>query len=454
MLRDHEIDVVVDSWVSPTLKSEKRRSDSKKYCKGKVIKFRCDFPSTQLDVMQSRGWTQIPVDGDTSWHIWWCEISDVRAALDGRLWPYQKIPHFRNHYELTRKNYLCRNLKRYKKLLLKSGKQKEAELCDCMPITFELPNEYRMLIEEYHKQGGTWIVKPAARSQGRGIFLFQKLRDLVDWKNKRKIDAENIFETFLVQKYVDDPYLLAGRKFDLRIYVLVTSFHPLKVWLAREGFARLSGELFSLEKIDDSRVHLTNMAIQLRREPGEHQEGRRRAQVKHGCKWALLRVREYLAARHGVSAVDALLQRVAGVIMASLQAVQPVIMQGRNSFELYGYDILLDESLTPWLLEVNASPSLTATDEEDYRLKFDVLDDVFNVLDLEGRLVGSETRVGGFDLLWDDGPVWTMCPNPLSCGAKSSDCPDTLKRLNIFLGARNDRHEQLSLLHRDRDQRK
>lgn len=69
--------------------------------------------------------------------------------------------------------------------------------------------------------------------------------------------------------------------------------------------------------------------------------------------------------------------------MASLLAVQPVMMQDRNSFELYGYDVLLSDDLRPWLLEVNASPALTGTDEEDYRLKFDLIDDVLNVLDLE-----------------------------------------------------------------------
>lgn len=128
--------------------------------------------------------------------------------------------------------------------------------------------------------------------------------------------------------------------------------------------------------------------------------------------------------------------------MASLLAVQSVIMQGKNSFELYGYDILLDEDLTPWLLEVNASPALTGTDSEDYRLKFDLLDDTLNVLDFEGRFTGRETRIGGFDLLWNDGPVWTYCPNPSVCGEPSTD----LKKLNIFLGARNDRVEQLRQL--------
>ncbi|CAL7937617.1 unnamed protein product [Xylocopa violacea] len=422
------------------LSAEKKISRRRQNGDDKVIKFRCDFPSTQVKVMLARGWIQVVDPNDQSWHLWWCETNDVRQVLDSKLASHQKIPHFRNHYELTRKNYLYRNLKRYKKSLLKSKKIDEAELCDCMPLTFELPNDYRLFAEEYHKQpGATWIVKPAGRSQGKGIFLFRKLKDLSEWRTKEfppQLETTPV-ETFIVQKYVENPYLLAGRKFDLRIYALVTSFDPLKVWLAREGFARLSGELFDLENIDDSRVHLTNMAIQLKIQGDENRE-----QTKKGCKWALIKVREYLTARHGVVAVETLLQRIAGVIMASLLAVQPVIMQGKNSFELYGYDILLDEDLTPWLLEVNASPSLTGTDAEDYRLKFDLLDDTLNVLDFEGCFCGRETRIGGFDLLWNDGPVWTTCPNPSVCGEPRNDS----RKLNIFLGARNDRLGQLSQL--------
>ncbi|CAD1474212.1 unnamed protein product, partial [Heterotrigona itama] len=312
-----------------------------------------------------------------------------------------------------------------------------------------------------------------------GIFLFRKLKDLSEWCSKefgQQVETSPP-ETFIVQKYVENPYLLAGRKFDLRIYTLVTSFHPLKVWLAREGFARLSGELFDLENIDDSRVHLTNMAIQLKTtQTGDDNK----QEPKKGCKWALTNVREYLTARHGPDAVQAVFQRIAGyrpsepitagiyrshagVIMASLLAVQSVIMQGKNSFELYGYDTLLDEDLTPWLLEVNASPALTGTDSHDYRLKFDLVDDALNVLDLEARFSASEARIGGFDLLWNDGPVWTRCPNPSVCGdggggGGGGDRPSTtpppsptiihhLRKLNVFLGARNDdRVEQLRRL--------
>lgn len=102
-------------------------------------------------------------------------------------------------------------------------------------------------------------------------------------------------------------FYVLGRKFDLRIYTLVTSFHPLKAWLAREGFARLSSELFDLDNIDDSRVHLTNMAIQLKIHGDE-----KKNHSKKGYKWALIKVREYLTARHGPKQVEILFQRIAG----------------------------------------------------------------------------------------------------------------------------------------------
>ncbi|XP_014468800.1 PREDICTED: probable tubulin polyglutamylase TTLL9 [Dinoponera quadriceps] len=416
----------------------RRRDDDK-------VKFRCDGQSTQGEVMLARGWTQIADPTDSSWHLWWCETAEARRTLEERrLLPQQRVPHFRNHYELTCKHRLGRNLKRYRRALAAAGKAAEARICESAPVTFELPADYRIFVEEYHRQqGATWIVKPVAQSRGKGIFLFRKLKDLIEWKSKSQHQGTPA-EVYVVQRYIDNPYLVAGRKFDLRIYVLVTSFHPLKVWLAREGFARLCGRPFDLKNIEDCRVHLTNTAIQLKAvQNAENSPLIGGEEIKWDCKWALSKLKEYLITYHEAQMVENLMQCIAGIIMASLLAVQPVMMQDRNCFELYGYDVLLSDDLRPWLLEVNASPALTGTDKEDYRLKFDLIDDVLNVLDFEGRFSGRETRIGGLDLLWDDGPVWTTCPYP---GPHHEAIPNDFKRLNIFLGTINDRQAQLSLL--------
>lgn len=70
-----------------------------------------------------------------------------------------------------------------------------------------------MINDNCRQQGATWIVKPVARSRGKGIFLFRKLKDLVEWKSRgaNKSQQSGIPpETYVVQKYIDNPYLVAG----------------------------------------------------------------------------------------------------------------------------------------------------------------------------------------------------------------------------------------------------
>ena len=71
-------------------------------------------------------------------------------------------------------------------------------------------------------------------------------------------------EAYVISRYIDQPLLVGGKKFDLRIYVLVTSYRPLKVWLSSKGFARFCNEKYSydLADMDNMMVHLTNVAIQ------------------------------------------------------------------------------------------------------------------------------------------------------------------------------------------------
>lgn len=56
------------------------------------------------------------------------------------------------------------------------------------------------------------------------------------------------------------------------------------------------------------------------------------------------------------------------------------MINDRHCFECYGYDILIDGDLKPWLIEVNASPSLTTTTEADRILKLSLLRDIYNIV--------------------------------------------------------------------------
>ena len=113
----------------------------------------------------------------------------------------------------------------------------------------------------------------------------------------------------------------------------------------------------------------------------------------------------YLTARHGHQVVRRVRQQMDEIYIKSLQSVQKVMINDKHCFELYGFDVMFDENLKPWIIEVNASPSLTASSPTDYELKFGLLEDMLHILDMEGRLSGNEKRVGGFDMIWNDGPV-------------------------------------------------
>lgn len=65
----------------------------------------------------------------------------------------------------------------------------------------------------------------------RGIFIVTKLSQISKWKSDSRWERtrEDGPETYVVQRYVTNPYLVAGRKFDMRLYVLVTSYMPMTV---------------------------------------------------------------------------------------------------------------------------------------------------------------------------------------------------------------------------------
>lgn len=83
-----------------------------------------------------------------------------------------QVNHFPNHQELTRKDLMVKNIKRYQKGLKREGE----DVTDFLPTTYCLPNDHPLFVEEFRRQPqATWIMKPAGRAQGKGIFLINKL---------------------------------------------------------------------------------------------------------------------------------------------------------------------------------------------------------------------------------------------------------------------------------------
>lgn len=71
-------------------------------------------------------------------------------------------------------------------------------------------------------------------------------------------------------------------------------------------------------------------------------------------------------------------------IIRSLLAVQKLVTNCPQSFELYGFDFIFDSNGKAWLLEVNGGPSMSANTKEDEILKVGLIDDTMTLINIEG----------------------------------------------------------------------
>eukprot|EP00002_Diphylleia_rotans_P011928 TRINITY_DN2346_c0_g1_i11.p1 TRINITY_DN2346_c0_g1~~TRINITY_DN2346_c0_g1_i11.p1 ORF type:complete len:435 (+),score=83.57 TRINITY_DN2346_c0_g1_i11:131-1306(+) len=350
--------------------------------------YKVDFEKHVIvDNFDRRGWIRVPESEEENrdWHVYWANVHNLRQLFnpdEPRLNDNQFVNHFPNHYELTRKDLMVKNIKRYRKELDREGNPLAAKdevgnyiHLDLVPLTFVLPLEYPLFADEFRRNPTvTWIMKPAAKSQGYGIFLVNKLTQLKKWANAARSGTSTpVKDGYVICRYIDNPLLIGGKKFDMRIYVLVTSYRPLMAYLYQEGFCRFCSVNYNadLSEIDNPFIHLTNVAIQ------KHGEDYNEV---HGQKWNIRNLRLHLESLKGKEATDKLFQDINFTIIHSLKACQNVMINDKHCFECYGYDIMIDATLKPWLLEVNASPSMTTTTKVDRLLKTALLNDVCNIV--------------------------------------------------------------------------
>ena len=331
---------------------------------------------TQYDLVKQAGraqqWKLSHSDSD-KWDVCWVD-TPIEPDFLIRMKPYQKVNHFPGMQILARKDLLAQ--------VFRTMQLKLPLLYDFCPRTWLLPRDFADL-KRVCDGDTTFIVKPEAESQGRGIFLVQKLEEV-------PLGAH-----YVVQRYIEAPLLLEGLKFDLRLFVLVTGCDPLRVYLHSAGLARFATEPYEAPQtanLSTTCMHLTNYAINKESHKFLFNCDQRRDDVGH--KRSLSAVFRQLTAL-GYD-TDRLWQELCALVAKTLCSAQPQLanvyrrcqpLDPADSlcFELLGFDVLLDSSLRPWLLEVNSEPSLTADTPLDRLVKLQVLSDTLRLLEVSAE---------------------------------------------------------------------
>lgn len=203
---------------------------------------------------------------------------------------------------------------------------------------------------------------------------------MVSKKTKVKKD-----KNYLIMDYIANPHLINGFKYDLRVYVVITSFDPLRIYMYKDGLVRFATSKYSTSSKDLQKryVHLTNFSVN---KLSPNFVKNQNADSEEASKWSHVAYRKKLA-ELGIDPKK-LFASIKDVLLKTCIATEPFMLDSnaksqehRNGyFELYGFDVLIDDHLKPWVLEVNVSPSLNSSSPLDKRIKTSLISDIMHLV--------------------------------------------------------------------------
>lgn len=305
------------------------------------------------------------------WHLF--PFDKLRQICFG-LVPNQKFNHFPFAFQLGRKDNMYRHHKHLKSKFPKDYKY--------VPTTYILPFDegaYRKKLANGKKC--IWIAKPVNSSRGRGVHLLKEN----EFERLLKISTADINCQYLLSKYVSNPHLINMKKYDLRIYVLVTSFSPLKIYLYKEGLVRFATENYVKGNTDNIYIHLTNYSINKHNVNYINNQNEGSDEDDKSSKWSLEEYRNYFIQNGQEDKLNQIWTKIKDIVIKTLitvsdEANQIPLSKKDSLFELYGFDILIDNNYKAWLIEVNVNASLCCTSPLDLKIKTDLICDSFNIV--------------------------------------------------------------------------
>ena len=239
-----------------------------------------------------------------------------------------------------------------------------ADVFDKLPLTFNIKNdndeEYKKFLKAYYnleskrslkkRFKNIWIVKPGEfTNRGQGICVCKSLSEIKSYLRPQES------RSYIVQKYIENPFLINKRKFDIRCYSLITSINGvMQGYFYKDGYLRTSSSEFSLKDVKNLFIHLTNDAVQ--KHSGEY------GKFENGNKMSYREFQKYIEINttskinffHDI--LPQIKQIVKETIVASFKKLD--LNKRTHCMEIFGYDFMIDKKFKPWLIEINTNPCL------------------------------------------------------------------------------------------------
>ncbi|XP_078300849.1 tubulin--tyrosine ligase isoform X3 [Panthera onca] len=201
------------------------------------------------------------------------------------------------------------------------------------------------------QEGITWnLLKvgelDSCHEPGEGILISSEASELLDF-------IDNQGQVHVIQKYLEHPLLLepGHRKFDIRSWVLVD--HQYNIYLYKEGVLRTASEPYHVDNFQDKTCHLTNHCIQ-------KEYSKNYGKYEEGNEMFFEEFNKYLISALNITLESSILLQIKHIIRSCLMSVEPAISTRHlpyQSFQLFGFDFMVDEELKVWLIEVNGAPA-------------------------------------------------------------------------------------------------
>ena len=200
---------------------------------------------------------------ELSAQVYWTDMSVLLPRVSA-MKCYHRLNHFPNMHLICRKMLLFVRLSAMQEVL--------PSLYNFFPKSFSLKSEFRKLDDYVRSLRGkpkTFVMKPNTGCQGRGIVLT---------RNPIKVSKTLKDHDYTVQLYVHRPLLIDGKKFDMRVYVLLMTLErgSASIFVHEEGLVRICAEPYmkpTADNLSEVCMHLTNYSVNKESDKYEAAEG-------------------------------------------------------------------------------------------------------------------------------------------------------------------------------------